>query len=211
MNERYSPDIALAGFLYDVPRASLAAVIDTEAAKVKGIWDPESFNPKSEAYGLTQFLESTWELQAKKSGTFLNQYANAAGYIGADNKVTNMEDLLSLRANPTLSIVAAADLDTQEFRNLGRVGVINPSALAPDQQAWFMYLGHHEGTPGAQQVWEGTMPSAGRAGAEVRFVQNVPPSQQAELLSRYNNDYVQAYRYWIMDYINTHIDPSRFR
>ena len=51
-----------------VPAASLAAIIDAEAAETKdGNWDPHSRNPRSSAAGLGQFLKGTWGCARRKA------------------------------------------------------------------------------------------------------------------------------------------------
>ncbi len=65
VNERYRSALLEAQTITRIGAASLAALIDAEAAKNKGgadagVWDPKSTNASSGAAGLTQFIESTW-------------------------------------------------------------------------------------------------------------------------------------------------------
>jgi hypothetical protein len=82
-------------------------------AREKG-WEETSHNAKSGAMGLTQFIASTWESEAEREGTHLNAVAREKGMLDADGNVIpgRKAELLELRKDPTLSIVAAAEYDS---------------------------------------------------------------------------------------------------
>ena len=184
-NERFRADIALAGFLAELPgdgimpRAVVSSVINAEAGY--GTWNPNIENPKSKALGLTQFLKGTWRDQAIKSGTFLNLYAREAGYVNG-KRITDDKGLLALRTDPTLSIVAAAQYDAEVFSQLTKRGLI-PASLTQDQMAQYLYKGHHEGYEGARQMLSGTLPND--ASTKRKFDQNVLEKKQQDYLNKY--------------------------
>ncbi len=85
-------------------------------------WDPKSYNSQSAAAGLTQFLGSTWKSEATRGGTYLNEVAKQKGFVGVDGKIVagKEKDLLELRYDPTVSIMAAAEYDKSVFDRVSR-------------------------------------------------------------------------------------------
>jgi len=83
-----------------------------------------------------------------------------------------------------------------------------PPGLTNDQMAHYLYLCHHEGQTGAEQVLGGTLTDAE---AQPRFVANVPKEQQAAALAAHGGSQSAAYQAWLWDYIDDHIEPEEFR
>jgi hypothetical protein len=85
-------------------------------------WDEKSYNNESGAAGLTQFLASTWKSEATRRGTYLNEVATQKGYVDSSGKVdsSKVNDLLELRYDPTISIVAGAEYDKSVFDRISR-------------------------------------------------------------------------------------------
>jgi hypothetical protein len=214
VNEQYRTGIDLAGSRTGLNGATIAAVISAEADMVKGVWQADSYNSKSGAAGITQFLPNTWLGEAVKDGTYVNERARALGYIDDKNKILDRKSLLALRTDATTAIVAAAEYDKEIFDSLSTKRYKDGSSLIPtnlsaDQTAQYLYLGHHEGAVGAAALLTGTI-SEKRA-REKLFPQNVPKSQQTKYLNNNNDSYALAYTSFIWDYTKSHIKPSNFQ
>jgi hypothetical protein len=178
-----------------MPQA-MAALIDAEAAKktetfpvpgadgkpsvnkktgkpkvqtVKEHWDKDSYNTRSRAAGLTQFLESTWLAHCLKSGCYIHEQSVAKGWVKtesgpkgqskiifilADGKTTpqpwkhigdaSVQACLKERFTPEWSIMAAADYGKANLEVLQKAG-FKLSGLNDAEKAKLMYLLHHEG------------------------------------------------------------------
>ena len=149
-NERYRPVLLQAQSITQIDAASLAALIDAEAAKISegpdaGVWDPKSHNAGSGASGLTQFIESTWCDMACRTGTFLNKEARQGNMVTTGNQIApNMRDqLLALRFQPELSIITAAEYGLSNLKALIKDQLVD-SNIGDDERAWYIYLSHHE-------------------------------------------------------------------
>lgn len=205
VNDVYRDDIAFAAERTGLPFNVIASVINAEAAvDANGMWNPNSANGKSEARGITQFMPLTWEDQAIRRGTYLNEVAREAGYVDDNNILvdSHKQDLLNLRYDPRVAITAAAEYDYGIFTRLQREGRI-PDELDNRSLATFIYIGHHEGPGGARQILpkEGEEPSMTEETAKDLFF-NVPASQQSYYLQQHDNDYAQAYIAWLKEYFN---------
>lgn len=112
-NEDYRSALLLAKKRTGIDAAALASLINAEAAVKNGKWDASSFNQRTNAMRLTQFLTRTWDDVAIAPGTLLNETAVQKGYVrqeGSKFVVVDESALLNLRRDPTLSIVTAAEL-----------------------------------------------------------------------------------------------------
>lgn len=195
-NNPYRTYILAAAKRINIIPQAVAALIDAEAARkktviptldatgkpvtdkksgkpkvrvIKGGWDAESYNAKSRAAGLTQFLESTWLAHVLISGRFIceqsvikkwvRQEPDSKGhqrfaFVLADGSTTtmpfkhkndtNVQACLEQRKNPEWSIMAAADYAKVNLDILKKSG-FNLSTLNDAEKAKLMYLMHHEG------------------------------------------------------------------
>jgi LysM repeat protein len=175
---------------------------------LKRTWDPSAVNANSQATGLTQFLKGTWLDQARTSGTYLNQVAKEKGYVDAKNQVVAgmTENLLDLRKDATLSIVAAAEYGKANLAVLDAKGLV-PATATDDEKAKLMYLAHHEGSAGAIAVLNETLTDAR---AKVLLADNVGEKAREALVKEHGSE-AKAYIAWLNGYIDDHIQPDRFR
>lgn len=157
VNERYREALLLAERRTGINAAALAALINAEASRDRsGRWVADSYNQRSHAAGLTQFLPRTWTDRATTAGTYLKELAVERGYVrresgGGGFTVVNREALLELRNDPTASIVSAAEYGRDNLRSLERYGVL-PANMTDDDRARYMYYAHHEGMAGAVRL-----------------------------------------------------------
>lgn len=218
VNKKYKKSILRASQRTGMPPESIAATIHAESAKLpNGEWNPASYNSKSHAQGLTQFTPGTWETVAKTKGTYLNEQAQALGYVTEHTTMKGAtyyeiapgkgQDLLDLRTDPELSIVSAAEYDTANMKVLEAEGLI-PSGLSGDEQAYYSYLTHHEGLGGAKQILNGTLSDAR---ARKLFPKQVGREKADELIEAENGDAAKAYTKWLDQYTKKHVKPSKFR
>jgi hypothetical protein len=212
VNEVFRNELLKAEEITRIDAAALAALIDAEAAKVKSgptkdQWDPKSFNPDSEAAGLTQFLGSTWLGHARNSTTLLNKVAKEKGLVTALDGVvgTREAELLKLRFDPELSIVSAAEFGVNNLQALDNAGLL-PDGIGDDEKARFMYLAHHEGAAGARAFLKNQ--NSGDLG---KFAKQVGAERAAALTAAAGGDVARAYRGWLNEYMDEHIRPAKFR
>jgi peptidoglycan hydrolase-like protein with peptidoglycan-binding domain len=212
INERYRSALLEAQTITRIGAASLAALVDAEAGKIKGgpdagVWDPKSTNVRSGAAGLTQFIETTWCEMACKAGSRLNAVGQQKALVTGNGQIApGMKGaLLDLRFDPTLSIDTAAEYGLANLALLQKDQLVRDDA-GDDERAWFMYLAHHEGPAGAEQFLrkQGAVPFD-------KFVAQVGQDRAIELVSAAHGDVTLAYRNWLTSYIDQKIQPSRFR
>ena len=208
INEVFRASLLKAEAITRIDAAALAAVIDAEAAKINGgHWDPKSFNRKSGAAGLTQFVKDTWLGHARHSTTLLNKVAKEKGLVTALDGVVGAreDDLLKLRFDPELSIVSAAEFGVSNLKALDDAGLI-PDGIGDDEKARFMYLAHHEGASGARAFLANR-----NSNSFDKFVDQVGPEKAASLTAAAGGDVALAYRRWLNGYMDEHIRPAKFR
>jgi hypothetical protein len=206
VNKDYRADIEFAAARTNLDPAVIAAVIDMEALKSHGVWQKESKNPHSSAQGLTQFVSATWIGEAEKPGRYLNEYAKANGLIDARNHIVpgKTKELLDLRNDPKLAIVAAAEYDSAHYRDLAHKGVFNRDAT-PEQQARDLYAVHLLGPGGATQYVDGTTsPSA----AHQRLKQNGQNIDDA--VAKHGGNFAEAWHAFV-DTRLAKVDAGKFR
>ena len=206
-NDGYRAYILKASDRTSIDPAALAALIDAEAGKKSGAWDPNSRATGSSASGLTQFLDSTWIGEACRTGTYLNQTAKIKNYISGDSKIIAGCEvaLLQLRFDPELSIIAAAEFGKANLKGLEQEGLI-ADEIGDDDRARFMYLAHHEGLAGAKAYLRGT--------AQYTFASlkiQVGAQRAQALTDAAGGDTTKAYRNWFDGYLDQKIQPSKFR
>jgi len=213
-NSKYQQDIEFAAQRTGRTKATIAALINAEADKKNGVWDPMSKNKSSTAAGLTQFLEGTWIDEAKRSDTYLNQRAKELGFIDDKNKITNKEGLLDLRYSSRESIVAAAEMGNRNLNRLIDAGLVKADA---DEQALAqaMYTTHQSGYEGAKRVLnvdnKPNAPILTQATATSLLTKQIGPERATANISQQRGNAPQAYREWLQGHMDEYVDPSKFK
>lgn len=207
-NEVYRAHLLKAQDRTDIDAAALAALIDAEATKLPtGEWNRNSTASTSSAAGLTQFLAGTWLDQAKRQDTLLNAIGKAKGYVTATDDVASgrKDDLLSLRFDPELSIVTAAEYGLFNLDALVKAGLVDDE-IGDDEKARFLYLAHHEGLPGAKAFLGGT-----DSHTFSDLAKQVGGGRAQRYVNEASGDTTRAYKNWLNDYLDLRIRPSKFR
>lgn len=206
-NEIYRPHLLKAEDITDIDAAAIAALIDAEAGKKPdGQWNANSQAGSSSAAGLTQFLKGTWLTQSCVKNTLLNQLCRARGFVTAANTVAAGQEaqILALRFDPEISIVTAAEYGLANFTALAKANVVEDE-VGDDEKARYIYIAHHEGLGGAIGFLNGT-----KAYTFANLVTQVGDKAQA-YVDAAGGDTTKAYRNWLTEYVDRHIQPSKFR
>ena len=207
-NEIYRPHLLKAEDITNIDAAAIAALIDAEAAKKpNGQWDADSEAGTSSAAGLTQFLKATWLAQAETNNTLLNRVCKEKGHVTAGNDVVagSEQAVLDLRFDPELSIVTAAEYGLFNLTALIKAGLVDEE-VGDDEKARFIYIAHHEGLGGATGFLNGT-----NSYIFANLVTQVGNSKAQAYVDAAGGDATKAYRNWLEDYVERHIQPSKFR
>lgn len=207
-NEVYRGFLIEAENRTEIDAAAIAALINAEAAKLpNGQWNKDSKAGTSSAAGLTQFLDTTWLGEAKKGQTLLNGCGREKGLVTAANAIVagREAELLALRFDPRLSIVAAAEYGLFNLNALIKADLVDDE-IGDDEKARFIYLAHHEGLGGAKAFLKGT-----KAYSFSDLVTQVGQSKAQAFVNKANGDTTLAYRTWLDGYLDRNIQPSRFR
>jgi hypothetical protein len=207
-NQRFGQVLSAAAARTNIPAAALAAIVDAEAAKDgDGSWKTGSRNPRSSAAGLGQFLGGTWQSEAERAGTWLNATATSQGWLGGDGRVlpAARSALLALRYDPTASINATADYARRSVAQLKQAGVAVGDDLTSIART--AYLGHHLGTGDAVRFLTGGLSSDRARRLLDAQVGSIAASQR---IAR-TGDATSAHRSWLLDFVNRHITPDRFK
>ena len=206
-NARHAPALERAAERTGIPATALAAIVNAEAAKDSaGQWNTYSRNSRSSAAGLGQFLSRTWEGVAETRGTWLNQTAQAKGWLDRSGQVRSAAraELLQLRYNATASIETTADYARANLKTLERSGVStgeDPSAVARTA-----YLAHHLG-PGDAIKYLKTGLTDERAGLLLRA--QIGGGRASQAIAR-TGDASAAHRAWLDNYVGSRVRPERF-
>lgn len=198
INNKYRAYIMNASKKHGFAPQALTAFIEAEAAKKStGEWNEKSYNKKSKAAGLTQFLEGTWLEMCSNSNSLVGQYV-------AKHSNLSRQEKLDLRYDGEMSIDAAAAYAVCNFKasKLPYQNLIEPSAIAK-----FAYLLHHEGAGGARQFVNN---SFSQDRAKYLLYNQMASKQADEILKRYNNDAKVAYGAWLRNYIDGHINIYQY-
>lgn len=206
-NEHYAPLLESAAARTGLPAAALASIIDAEAGRMSdGSWNVRAENPRSSATGLGQFLNGTWQSLAETPGTWLNQAAEARGWLTPGGRVRDdaVPVLLTLRFDPEASIESIADFARQNLDGLSRSGVA--VGETDTEVARAAYLAHHLGLGDARRFLGEGLP-AGRAGylLAAQVGQNRANREIAAA-----GDPVSAHRSWLSEFVDKKIDPARY-
>ncbi|MEW9854483.1 peptidoglycan-binding protein [Novosphingobium sp. M1R2S20] len=206
-NVRHADSISRAAERTGIPATALASIIDAEAGRARdGSWNIHSRNPRSSAAGLGQFLSGTWEAEAERPGTWLNEEANRRGWLNDSGQVTreSRSSLLSLRYDPEASIQTIADYARGNLNRLKRVGVNVDRDVESVARA--AYLGHHLGPSDAAKFLNGGLDPAR---ARRLLAAQVGPAEASRRLMEAGNA-TDAHRRWLTSYTERRINPDRF-
>ncbi|GAA0751944.1 peptidoglycan-binding protein [Sphingomonas sp. ABOLD] len=206
-NARYADTLAAAEARSGIPRSAIAAIVDAEAGKGQdGSWNPLSRNPRSSAAGLGQFLSGTWQTLAEQSGTWLNEVAQARGWLTAKGKIdpARRSELLALRYDPQASILSVADMAKNNLQHFESAG-LNVRADS-ETLAKAAYLGHHLGLGDAKKFLAGNI-DAERA--RTLLAAQVGGSAADQRIAS-AGDATSAHRKWLLDFIDRHVQPDKF-
>nr|WP_253201414.1 peptidoglycan-binding protein [Sphingomonas quercus] len=190
-----------------IPSAVLASIVDAEAAKdADGRWRIFSRNPRSSAAGLGQFLSGSWETLAERPGTWLNQLAEANGWLNEHGHVRgrSRSALLELRYDPQAAINGIADYARDNLDRLRAAGVaVDGNAETTARAA---YLGHHLGLGDAIRFLKD-----GIASGRARHLLDAQIGHEAanRKIAAYG-DASAAHRAWLLGYIDRNVRPERF-
>lgn len=245
-----------------IPQA-ICALIDCEAAKIperipllgkdgkplkdkKGkprtrtiyeVWKADSYNSKSGAAGMTQFLASTWLGHVMIPGRYIHDQCKAAGWVrledvpkkgkhwvfvlaGGKTTVTpnshhadaNVKACLAMRMDPTWSVNAAADYGNANLQVLKAKG-FKIDGLTDMDKAKLMYLMHHEGEgAGPDFVSDTLAPTDGKkASLKSKFKQQIDTKSVDKAIDEADDDVEVAYRFWLAAFVDSKFDgASRF-
>lgn len=208
VNEIYRAPLLKAESRTEIDAAALAALIDAEAnKKSNGQWDANSKARDTSASGLTQFLDTTWQAEARKNGTYLNQTCKDKGYVTGANVIVDgkLQAVLDLRFNPELSIMAAAEYGASNLAGLVQDGVVEEE-IGDDEKPRIIYIAHHEGLAGAKGYLKGT-----KAYSFSNLVLQAGQAKAIALTDAAGGDTTKAYHAWLEGYIDDRIQPSRYR
>ncbi|MBB3032452.1 peptidoglycan-binding protein [Alteriqipengyuania lutimaris] len=206
-NSRFAGTLQAAAERSGLPPATLAAIVDAEAAKRSdGSWNLMSRNPRSSAAGLGQFLSGTWIGMAQKPGNWLHDVAREKGWLNANGKVAPAArgSLLALRYDADASIYSIADYARSNIATIRRAGV--ETGEDPQALARVAYLGHHLGPGDAIRYLKGGL-SESRAAHLLKA--QIGSGQAVQRINRMG-DASLAHRDWLNGYIARKIRPDRF-
>ncbi len=206
-NARHAPALERAAERTGIPATALAAIVNAEAAKDSaGQWNVYSRNSRSSAAGLGQFLSRTWEGMAETRGTWLNQTAQAKGWLDRSGQVRTAAraELLQLRYNATASIETTADYARFNLKTLQRSGV--PTGEDPSAVARTAYLAHHLGAGDAIKYLKTGLTDE-RASMLLRA--QIGGGRASQAIAR-TGDASAAHRAWLDNYVGARVRPERF-
>lgn len=146
----------------------------------------------------------------------MNEQAKKLGLVGENNVLVDgkRNTLLELRADPKLSIIAAAEYDKMIFdryeNQKGPDGKRYLSEnLTPDEMAHYLYIAHHEGES-FRYFLAGKYNEDGK-NFKNAVNQNIGSKAFEKLVDAEKGDRSKAYINWMNNYAAGRIAPWRFR
>jgi len=183
---------------------TIAAIINAEQGG-NAVWDPKSVNKTTGAAGLGQVTTVTWDEEAKRRGTYLNQIASKQGWLDKKGKILPQyaKQFYDLRFDPKTAIFAIADMATNNFKLLKDRKKVPPD-YSLESIAKYAYIVHHEGRQGALDYFNGKKISPSH------MESNMGAAQKKKYLLENGNDPDAAYRTFLNDITDKHVNVTRF-
>lgn len=161
--EKRLQKISVTAAMRKYPRPGIPANVDvvanTDVGTINGVWNPKALNKFSTALGLGQFLANTWIGEAQRSGTALNELAQKNKWLNSKGEIIQekQNEVLELRADPNVAIMATAEFLKYNIEQLDALGLI-PANATKDERVQHGYIAHHEGgMKGAKWFFFGPM------------------------------------------------------
>jgi len=206
-NERHRGALEKAAARSGIPAASLASIIDAEAAKGSdGRWNVYSRNPRSSAAGLGQFISGTWVGMAEQAGSFLNTVARANGWLCASGKLQPeaRAKVLALRYDAEASIQTIADYSRCNLDKLKKCGIAVGSSV--EEISKTAYLAHYMGPRDAVRFLRGQL-DGGRA--RTLLAAQIGTAKAGHDIAAAGNA-VDAHRMWLASHVSRNVRPARY-
>lgn len=201
-NEAYRQYIVSAAQKHGLTPQSLAALIDAEAAKVRGVWQERSNsgNPRL-AQGLAQFFEPAWTDVFNSKQSLLN----------ADCQRISRQAMLAKRLEAKYAIDAAAVYANLNMKTFARLSGYDVSSLPPEDKAKMAYILHHEGVGGSLRLVGKSQAPWSNADAHALLVAQFKDEDKAsEYIARHGRDAKRACRAWLYGYTDSKINVNHF-
>jgi hypothetical protein len=206
-NERHRGALEKASARSGIPAASLASIIDAEAAKgAGGRWNVYSRNPRSSAAGLGQFISGTWVGMAEQAGTFLHTVAQRNGWLCASGKLLPeaRSKVLALRYDAEASIQTIADYSRCNLDSLKKCGITVGNSV--EEISKTAYLAHYMGPRDAARFLRGQLDS-GRA--RTLLAAQVGSAKAGRDIAAAGNA-ADAHRMWLASHVSRNVRPTRY-
>lgn len=202
-NEQYRQHLIDASERHGLTPQALAALLDAEAAKVKGVWQERSNeSDPSLAQGLAQFFEAAW----------MDVFEDTSSLLYTDCQKLGRSALLKKRLEAKYAIDSAATYAVMNLENFARRTNYAVDQLPAEDKAKLAYLLHHEGLTGALRLVGIGIPyddESAKARLQKQLgVKNI--KKLKELAEQYDNDYVAAYKGWLYAYTDAKINVNNF-
>jgi murein DD-endopeptidase MepM/ murein hydrolase activator NlpD len=204
-NEPFRKYIIDAANAHGLTPQSLAAMIHAEAAKIEGIWQEKSNQASpSKAQGLAQFFGAAWK----------DVYADESSLLYKDGQKWSETQLLAKRLEARYAIDAAATYAKRNLKNFGKKTNYDVDGLPPEDKAKLAYLLHHEGVKGGLRlvgIGDPFQPADARDLLSAQLGDSKKGKEKlAELLERYDRDPIEAYKGWLLGYVDAMINVNNF-
>ncbi|WP_267389107.1 peptidoglycan-binding protein [Sphingomonas sp. GC_Shp_3] len=206
-NERHRTSLEKASVRSGIPAASLASIIDAEAAKGSdGRWNVYSRNPRSSAAGLGQFISGTWVGMAEQAGSFLHSVAQRNGWLCASGKVLPeaRAKVLALRYDAEASIQTIADYSRCNLDTLKKCGITVGNSV--EEISKTAYLAHYMGPRDAAKFLRGQLDS-GRA--RTLLAAQIGTAKAGRDIAAAGNA-ADAHRMWLASHVSRNVRPARY-
>ncbi|QYF95749.1 LysM peptidoglycan-binding domain-containing M23 family metallopeptidase [Massilia sp. PAMC28688] len=202
-NEQYRKYIIAAAKKFGLTPQSLAALLDAEAAKKKGVWQEKSneSNPKL-AQGLAQFFKPAWD----------DVFNSPKSLLHADCQKMSAAERYKKRLEAKYAIDGAATYASLNLKSFARMTKYEVDGLPPEDKAKLAYILHHEGLGGALRlIGKGkpfTQDSATSLLAQQLGKKNL--AKLTELIEQYDGNAISAYKGWLYTYTDSKINVNHF-
>ncbi|CAN5295359.1 hypothetical protein BH10PSE15_BH10PSE15_18510 [soil metagenome] len=206
-NARHQAALRKAATRSGIPAASLASIIDAEAAKgADGHWNVYSRNPRSSAAGLGQFLSGTWVGMAEQKGSFLNAVARRNGWLSSAGTILPEARamVLKLRYDAECSIQTIADYSRGNLDRLKKSGIAIGTSI--EEISKTAYLAHYLGPRDAARFLRGKL-DGGRA--RTLLAAQIGTAKAGRDIAAAGNA-IDAHRMWLASHLSRNVRPARY-